>query len=382
MDLRFEVISVDDHVVEHPEVWTKRMSKAKFGDRIPQVRKEKDGTERWYVDGKPHTLKGASTPGVAAVRVAMVNSGQEPQRWEDVPKETYQAKERLSAMDVDGIDVSVLYPSVAGLAGEMFGRLTDPELEQACVQAYNDYLIDEWVAVSPRFVAQAIVPLDADAAVKEIQRAVKRGHKGVVFPAVPWHQRSTVPHINEPYYDPIWSACEEAEVPVCMHAGSSEKIQFKAYEGSTPATQAALNAITRPVSSGKFLPNLLFSGILDRHPDMQVVIAESTLGWGAFTIESSDHHYNRMGIRTEGHPVMPSELFRRQCYFTTWYDVSGIKERRYLGGPERILWGTNYPITTSTWPNTRTYINRSFQGVPIDEKRKMLWGNASKLYHV
>ena len=88
-----------------------------------------------------------------------------------------------------------------------------------------------------------------------------------------------------------------------------------------------------------------------------------------------------MGVREEGHPVKPSDLFRRQCFFTTWYDVSGIKERRYLGGPERILWGTNYPLATSTWPNSDDYIKRAFENVPVNEQRKMLWGNANQLYH-
>jgi predicted TIM-barrel fold metal-dependent hydrolase len=382
MDLKYEVISVDDHVQEHPEVWTKRMSKAKFGDRIPHIAKGPDGNESWVLDGKPLALKGGASAGVAATGVVMPNPAKEARRWADVPREAYVPAERLAAMDMDGIDVSVLYPNVAGLAGEVFGKLTDPELELACVQAYNDFLVEEWAGASPRFIAQCLVPLDADAAVKEIRRSVAKGHKGVVFPAVPWHLRASLPHINEAYYDPIWAVCEELEVPICMHTGSSEKIQFRPYAGQSQGIQQAVNAITRPVSGGKYLPNLLFSGILDRHPDLQVVIAESTLGWGAFNIECADHHYTRMGIRSEGHPVAPSELFRRQCYFTAWYDVSGIKGRRYMGGTERILWGTNYPLTTSTWPNTRSYIERSFKDVPVDEKRKILWGNAAKLYHV
>ena len=383
MDLKYGVVSVDDHVQEHPDVWTTRLSKATWGDRIPHVATQKDGTQSWVVDGKPLALKGGASAGVAAVGGSLINPVREPQRWEDVPKEAYVPAERLSAMNMDGIDISVLYPNVAGLAGEIFGRITDPALELACVQAYNDYLIDEWTSASPRFVAQCLVPLSSDtAAVQEIQRAVKKGHRGVVFPAVPWHVKTDLPHINEPYYDPIWSTCEELDVPLCFHAGSSEKLQFKTYEGQSLGIQAALNAITRPISSAKLVPNLLFSGILDRHPRLQVVFAESTLSWGSFTIESSDHHYNTMGVKDDGHPVMPSELFRRHCFFTTWYGESGMKERRFLGGPERLLWGTNFPLTTSTWPNTQNYIRRSFEGVPVNEQRKILFGNASQLYRL
>ncbi len=117
--------------------------------------------------------------------------------------------ERLKTMDAAGIDCSVLYPTVAGLAGETFGRLQDSELEIACVQAYNDWLIDEWASVSDRFIPQCIVPIwPVEAAIAEIKRAVGRGHRGVILPSLPMHLRK-VPHISGPEYDPLWSVCEE-----------------------------------------------------------------------------------------------------------------------------------------------------------------------------
>ena len=382
MGLVYNVISADDHVQEHPEVWTSRMSKGKWGDRIPQVQRQPDGTERWVFDGKVMALPGGASDGVAAVGAAMINTVMEPQRWEEVPKTTYDPTARLQAMDMDGIDYSVLYPNVAGLAGEGFGSITDPEFELACVQAYNDFLIEEWASVSDRFVPQCILPIyPIEEAVKEARRAVEKGHRGLVYPAIPMHMREGIPHVNEPEYDPLWSVCEELGVPMCFHAGCSSKIQFPAYEGMLPEVAAALRNVTRPISSSKIVPNLLYSGILERHPNMKVIMAESTLTWGAFTLESCDYHAYRMRTQTLGHPVLPSELFKRQCYFTAWYDQNGIKARRYMG-TESIMWGTSFPLTTSTWPNSSTYINRAFQGVEDVEKGKMLWGNAAKLYHL
>ena len=83
MELKYGFISADDHVQEHPEVWTKRMSKAKWGDRIPHVERQADGTERWVVDGKKVDL-----PGVALAGAAMPDRAREPQRWEEVPEES------------------------------------------------------------------------------------------------------------------------------------------------------------------------------------------------------------------------------------------------------------------------------------------------------
>src|SRR5213593_2994719 len=102
-------ISVDDHVQEHPKVWTDRLGK-KWGDRAPHI----EG-ERWVVDSAPLPLRGVAAPGALLADRAV-----EPQRWEDVPAAAYVPAERLKAMDVDGVDYSVLYPTVAGLAGEAF----------------------------------------------------------------------------------------------------------------------------------------------------------------------------------------------------------------------------------------------------------------------
>ena len=144
----------------------------------------------------------------------------EPARWDEAPPAAYNPADRLRLMDAAGVDYSVLYPTVAGLAGEAFGRLTDPELELACVQAYNDWLIEEWAGASTRFIPQCIVPIGPiDATVAEIRRAVGLGHRGVVFPSMPMHLRA-VPHVSGPEYDPVWAVCEELDVPSVPPRGS------------------------------------------------------------------------------------------------------------------------------------------------------------------
>ena len=229
LELKHGLISVDDHVQEHPEVWTQRLSRSKWGDRIPHIESQPDGTESWVVDGEKIPLAG-----VASAGAAMPDRALEPQRWEEVPRSAYVPSERLKAMDTDGVDYSVLYPTVAGYAGETFGQLKDEELELACVQAYNDWIIEEWAGASHRFIPQCIVPISPiDATIAEVRRAVAKGHRGVVFPAIPMHLRD-VPHINEPDYDPLWETCSELQVPVCFHSGSSPQIQFPAYDGLSP----------------------------------------------------------------------------------------------------------------------------------------------------
>src|SRR5215813_14737939 len=108
VELKYGLISVDDHVQEHPEVWTQRMSRTQWGDRIPHIVQQPDGTEGWVVDGVKLQMAG-----VASAGAAMSDRAREPQRWEEVPRVAYVPAERLKAMDVDGVDYSVLYPTVA-----------------------------------------------------------------------------------------------------------------------------------------------------------------------------------------------------------------------------------------------------------------------------
>jgi predicted TIM-barrel fold metal-dependent hydrolase len=374
MQLKYGLISADDHVYEHPEVWTSRMSKQKWGDRVPHIETQADGTQHWLIAGQPIGL-----PGTGAEYATTGVPARGPKRWEDLPLATYSASERLTAMDTDGVDCSVLYPTLSGVAGERFGRLDDIELETACVQAYNDWLIEEWLGTSPRFLPQCLAPVwPMDRTVAEIRRAVAMGHKGVIYPASPMELKK-LPHINDPAYDPLWSVCQELNVPLCFHAGASAKIQMRADENFSPAAARAFSGIVRSVSSIAVLANFLFSQVLYRFPNLKVVFAESSIGWAAYEMEYADYQSAADGLPQEGYPLKPSELFQRQCYFTCWYDRESLRVRRYPGSAS-ILWSTNYPLESSTWPNTREHLERAFTAVPDEEKRQIHWANAAKLY--
>jgi predicted TIM-barrel fold metal-dependent hydrolase len=371
--LKYGLISADDHVQEHPHVWTSRLSHHKWGERIPHIENHND-EDRWLVDGQPMGL-----PAVAFANAAMADRGLEPKRWDEVPRVVFDPAARLQAMDGAGIDYSILYPSAAGLAGEVFGKCLDPDFEVACVQAYNDWLVEEWTGASPRFVPQCLVPLwPMDRAVAEIRRAVAKGHKGVIYPASPMELRA-VPHINESDYDPLWATCQELGVPLCFHSGASPKIQMKPGAAFSPAVAAAFSSVIRSVSSVAVLANFLIARVLDRFPDLKVVFSETSLGWGAYELEYADYQSDADGLPAEGYALKPSELFQRQCYFTCWYDSESLRVRHYLGAAN-ILWSSHFPLATSTWPDTLQKVEASFAGIADDEKRMMLWENAAKLY--
>jgi uncharacterized protein len=366
------LISSVDHVVEHPAVWTHRLSRSKWSDQIPHLEHQADGTDAWMIDGRKVLLSEG-----AQVGALMDDRVDSPKRWEDMPEATYAPAARLKAMDKDGVDYSVLYPTFAGFSGENLGAISDPDLALACVQAYNDWLLEDWASFSDRFIPLCVLPLSPiDAGVRELERSIKRGYRGAVFPAVPMHVRQ-VSHINSPEYDALWARFQELNVPLCFHAGSSRKLQYPIAPNYRSELVAAMQAVTRPASAVFDLVNFLFSRILLRFPRLQVVFAESTIGWGTFILEYADHQYEQDHCDYE---LKPSEMFKRQCYLTAWYDSVAV-EGRYVG-LDNILWATNFPTANSTWPDTRTFISKCLAGVSDYERDQILWGNAAKLYNV
>ena len=372
MNLRYGFISIDDHVQETPNLWVERVEK-KFCDRAPRLVTAKDGGQQWLLEGKV-LLDGCA----ARAGALMADRNEDPKRWDDVPPAAFTPAERLKAMDSAGVDYSMLYPTVAGLAGETFGRLQDSDLEIACVRAYNDWLVDEWASASERFIPQCLVPIwPVEAAITEVKRAVARGHRGVIFPSLPMHLRD-VPHVSGPEYDPFWSACEELGVPVCLHAGASPQLQSPLPPRMKPALAAAAAAVTKPVSSVFVLSLYSFSRVLLRHPKLRLVFAESALSWGMLYLEWADHQFEHDGLAREGYDLTPLQMFKRQCFFNSWYDpVAPFTD--YIGA-DRILWSVNFPLANSTWPRTRETIDRCLKGLSAEARERVLWKNAATLY--
>jgi uncharacterized protein len=374
--LRFGVISVDDHVVEPPDLWTRCMSQGKWGDRIPHVAAQADGTERWVIDGQ---VKASSS--LAPTGALSHNRGLEPQTWSEVPRSAYEPQARLAAMDSDAIDCSVLYPSAAGFSGEAVGAIKDLELQIECARVYNDWIIDVWTAFTPRFVPQAILPAgSAEAAAAEARRAVSRGHKGVILPAQPSQINPAVPHLYKPDWDPLWTTIQELDVPVCFHAGSAPSVMFDISPAYDAAGARAFDNVRQSAGSAALINGMVLSGILYRFPNLHPVFPASAIDYVPFALEALDHQWERQRLaENEGLIQRPSEIFRRQCYVTTWKEKVGLRNRNYIG-PERILWESEFPRSTSTYPESARMIENNFAEVPAPEREQILCRNAARLY--
>jgi predicted TIM-barrel fold metal-dependent hydrolase len=374
MEIKYGLISCDSHAQLARDAFTSHMSQAVWGDRIPHVVEVEDNgrkIERWSFDGK---IQGGAVVNCPA---AMPDRQKPPTRWEEVPPGVYDPPARLKALDGDGIDAEVLFPNTP-VQGLNFAQ-TDPEFEVACIQAYNDAL-GEWRQYSDRYVPLALIPYlsPIEVVVQQVERAVEHGHRGIAILADPRSLKNGKP-LNDPFWDPLWDTCQSLAIPVNWHAGSGTTFYVPHWPKYSYRQWHTAFTGRIPASVGQMVPFLLFSGILARYPRLKWVLAESATGWMAYVLESCDHEWERRRLWTQGMPERPSDTFRRQIHTSFWFEQSGI-ELRDLIGVDRILWESDYPHITSTFPDSQEHVERVVGGVPDEERRQMLYQNAMRLY--
>ncbi|HEX6512303.1 MAG TPA: amidohydrolase family protein [Chloroflexota bacterium] len=386
MHIKYGLISCDSHGQLDKDAFTSRMSSTKWGDAIPRLIETTDRAhmvydhdfpvQRWAVNGQ------ISTPrGVINAPIVMEDPTHKtfPQRWEDIPSCVYDPLQRLAALDRDGVDAEVLFPNDP-VQGATFFQL-DAEFELECVRAYNDALA-EWSQTSDRYIPLALMPYlsGVEAAVLEVTRAVKLGHKGIVMVGEPSQSHKDLKHLNDPYWDPLWACCQDLDIPIHWHAGAGlSKMRWPTWEGfSRNVVQGASTAGSFAVQA-QIIMNLIFSGILERYPRSKWVCAETGLGWVNQVLEGCDHEWERRHLWTEGVTSRPSELFHRHVYVDFWYEAVGLRLRHQVG-LQNIMWESDFPHSTSTYPDSWQYVNRAMAGIPEDERSTLLYGNAMRLY--
>jgi predicted TIM-barrel fold metal-dependent hydrolase len=210
-----QVVSVDDHVIEHPNVWQDRLP-AKFREAGPRNLKDEHGNDVWEFEGERKYSIGLNA--VAGKR--REEYGVDPTSYGDMIPGCYDPGARVQDMDADGVIAQLCFPSFPGFAGSTFFEAKDKELAAACVTAYNDWMIDEWCAANPgRQIPLCLVPFwDVPATVAEATRVAAKGAKAISFTEMP--HALGLPSFPTQHWDPFFAVCAEAGMPLCVHFGS------------------------------------------------------------------------------------------------------------------------------------------------------------------
>ncbi|WP_017936738.1 amidohydrolase family protein [Nocardioides sp. Iso805N] len=377
------IISVDDHLIEHPRVWSDRLP-SKYVEAGPQIIEDEQGHHVWVYEGKRYPYIGLN----AVAGKKFEDFGMEPVRYEDMIPGCYDPVARVKDMDIDGVQAAACFPSFPGFGGNVFHRANDKELALACVKAWNDFSIDEWCGSAPdRYIPLGILPTwDVDLCVQELERIAAKGARTVSFPDAP--TMLGMPSFHNPVWDPFWSALEHHQIPLSLHFGSGGYVPGFNYSSAalSPNPPAAGDSPYAVAIAG-FATNLMwstldwvFSGQLQKHPDLRIMLSEGGIGWLPYISERAHETWSRhRWYQDIDKATDPADLIRKHFYGCFISDYFGVKNRHEIG-IDRLTVEVDYPHSDSNWPNSRKILAEQFVDVPDDEVHQMVELNAREVF--
>jgi predicted TIM-barrel fold metal-dependent hydrolase len=388
------IISVDDHVVEPPDLWTKRLP-AKYQDKGPRVVRDRakfsftggvfsyekgvadgDWCDWWLYDELVYPF-----PKLSAA-VGFDDLDVTPTTFDEIRPGCWIQSERLADMDANHVDASICFPNtLPRFCGQTFYEQGvkreggDPELARLCVEAYNDWMIDEWCAGDGkgRLIPLTMIPLwDAELAAAEVRRSATNGSFAVAFSENP-HPLG-LPSIHSGHWDPFFTACQETDTVVCMHIGSSSRMPAT----SPDAPFIVSSTLTFQNAMGSML-DYIFSGTLERFPSLKIAYSEGQVGWMPYVLERADKLWAERSDNSFGTslPNPPSSYLPGRVYGCIFDDEVGLRNRDAIG-IDQICFETDYPHADSTFPHSEKVAADicAQAGLDADETYKLLRGNA------
>ena len=276
-------------------------------------------------------------------------------------------------MDIDGVDVSILYPTL----GLLLYKVPDSDLLTAVLRTYNDWLA-EFCQTSPkRLTGVAMINVDdVQVGVKELERCRKLGFVGAMITVYPPKDRK----YDSPEYDPIWAAAQDLELPLGLHSATN---RFGSGEGDRDSDSRFAVAINQDHYVRMSLTDMIYSGVFERYPKLQVGAVEHELSWAAHFLDRIDYNYDQRSHDLSGHRfkenMVPSDYFRRNVFISFQEDALGIKLRDIIG-VDTLMWGSDYPHHESTFPRSREILEEILADCTEDEKSEITGGNAARVY--
>lgn len=355
------MISADSHINEPPDLWTARLPK-KYQERAPRQERFEKG-DAWVLEGALDPINyGANWSAGLPLEQRSAWC-----RWEDVRAGGYDPAARLLEQDMDGVDAEVLYPTPR-VQNALAWNKEDKEFHVLCMQAYNDWLADFCGHDPARLGGVALLPnVGVDEAIAELQRTMaKPGIVGVLLGQWPTGLDLTAE------CDRFFAACVEANASIAVHVGF-------ATEPPGDKARSKVRGDMRFFDSPVRIAQLMSSGALDKYPALQAVLVEVDCGWIPYLKEQMDDRHNRQ-INPPG-TKPPSHYLDHNFNYVFITDTYGIRNRDRVG-VERMMWSSDHPHGGSDWPKSREAVDEQFAGVPDDDKFKILYENAAKLYGI
>ena len=375
---KHNVISADGHIDFQWLPGDLFVSEApqEFKDRMPRLEDSPEGPI-WTVKGRkigsfPDVVTGERYRpgmGVQIERMAatgLYSDGEKGLRRPTTPELRIQEQER------DGIDGEVIYGILA-----LDRRLQDDEAVQVCFRIYNDWVAEFCKGAPDRL--KAIGPTlndNPENAAAELRRVAKLGLSGIEIKL-----GSTFQPMWHRDWEPLWEAAEETGLPVHFHAAGANIRRPKTPEDEKTYKNVieVLSRSVNKMANAEDLGAMILSGVLDRHPNMTLIMGEVDISWLPHYLWRMDSVVKERGEFDLGLPLRPSEYWYRQCRATFQKDPIGAELLHHIGA-DNVMWGNDYPHPDGVWPESRRIIEQDFGRLPETDRRKITHDNAAKLY--
>jgi predicted TIM-barrel fold metal-dependent hydrolase len=364
------ILSSDSHVFEPPDLWQTRIDTA-FRDRAPRIARI-DGGDHVVVEDDP-VLSGIGLISNAGARFAAPETISAHGRFEDVHRGGYDPDQHLKDMALDGVAGEVLYPS----QGLFYFKIADTKLMSAIFRAYNDWLAEFCRTDPARLKGIAMINVDdVEDAVSELERAARLGLCGAMITEYPAEDR----RYDQSEYERFWAAAASLDMPLSLHTATRRTGKIRG--AGTGTLRDASSRATKAFYPALSMCDMIFSGVFERHPRLMLAIVEFELSWAPNVLTSMDYTYRERhgeALYRFKNGMLPTDFFHRNVVLSFQEDGIGIRLRDVIG-VDNIMWGSDYPHSESTFPESRRILSEILSGVPDDEQTKIVGGNTARVY--
>lgn len=363
----YRYISADNHIDLRwlpKNLWQDRLP-SRLKASGPRVVEALNGS-MWEWEGK---LRGEAADGSSNASIRERTFAVKGVQTPDGSLPPVDPKLLLQHFDLAGIYAGVFYGDTRKW------DIEDAELRREVYRCYNDFLIELNRHAPDRLVALPTLPtMQPELCAAEIVRVVEAGAKGVEYSVF-----DADPPVWDPVWEPVWSTAEDLGVPICCHIGDKSGAPYPPNQHGRSRAHFAVV----PIAAAPAIAQIVFSGVLERHPKLHVSFAECRVGWIPFLISWMDRQvHERAPDPTVQLTRLPSEYFARQMTVTFEDDLVGARlvpmEWAYLR--DSAMWGADYPHTQGVWPRVDEVMEKMFQGVDPDLKREVVWGRAARVF--
>lgn len=374
-----KIIDVDTHLSEPADLWTSR-APAALRDRVPRL-VEKDGKSRWVID--VDTSLGGGGPASAILKDGskVRGFGFVSKTLSEVHEGAHDVHSRVKYMDQQGVHAQIVYPNVLGFGGQA-AQMVEEGLRVASTQIFNDAMAEMQADSGNRIYPMALLPWwDVAKAAAEAERCSKMSLRGVNINSDP--HLHDLPPLGDPYWNPLWDACEANALPVNFHIGASDSSMSWFSRGSWPGSSVdqmlAMSGVMMFIDNLRVMGNILMSRFLEKRPNLKLVSVESGAGWVPYLLEALEYMSKESGVKYD---IPPSEIFRRQIFACTFFERKNFVDTLHQVGVDNIMFESDFPHPACLYPDAFEYLENAIAGMSAVERRKVFSENAAKLYNI